>query len=70
MIAHAWAARQPCWMHRTMAENSAKLREAGDPGAKFLASAPALSAAFLDLVRLLARQAAREILEQKEDSSK
>ena len=51
-----------------MAENSAKMREAGDPGAKYLASAPGLSAALLDLVRLLARQAAREILEQKKVS--
>ena len=69
MIAHAWAARQPCWMHgNEMAENSAKMREAGHHGAKYLASTPALSAALLDLVRLLARQAAREILEQKKVS--
>lgn len=66
MIAPAWAARQPCRMHgNEMAENSAKMRKAGDPGAKYLANAPALSAALLDLVRLLARQAAREMLEQK-----
>ncbi len=66
MIAHAWAARWPCWMQgNEMAENSTKMREAGNPGAKYLASAPVLSAALLDLVRLLARQAAREMLEQK-----
>ncbi len=69
MIAHAWAAHQPCWMHgNEMAENSAKMREAGHHGAKYLASTPALSAALLDLVRLLARQAAREMLEQKKVS--
>ncbi len=69
MIAHAWAARQPCWMHgNEMAENSAKMRVSDDPGAKYLASAPAHSAALLDLVRLLARQAAREMLEQKKVS--
>ncbi len=69
MIAHAWAARQPCWMHgNEMAENSAKMREASHHGAKYLASTPALSAALLDLVRLLARQAAREMLEQKKVS--
>ncbi len=66
MIAHAWAARQPCRIHgNEMAENSAKMREAGHHGAKYLASTPALSGALLDLVRLLARQAAREMLEQK-----
>jgi hypothetical protein len=47
-----------------MAEDSATMREAGDPGAKNLARAPALSAALLDLTRLLARQAAHEMLEQ------
>ncbi len=69
MIAPAWAARQPCWMHgNEMAENSTKIREAGDPGAKYRARAPALAAALLDLARLLARQAAREMLEQNKVS--
>ncbi len=69
MFAHAWAAHQPCWMHgNEMAENSVKMREVGHHGAKYLASTPALSAALLDLVRLLARQAAREMLEQKKVS--
>ena len=69
MIAHAWAERQPCRMHgNEMAKNSAKMRGTGHHGAKYLASTPALSAALLDLVRLLARQAAREMLEQKKVS--
>ena len=69
MTAPAWAVRQPRWVHgNEMAENSAILREAGDPGSKYLARAPALSAALLNLARLLARQAAREKLEQEKDS--
>ena len=50
-----------------MAEDTATMKEADASGAGRPASAQALSAVLLDLVRLLARQAATESIATKEE---